>query len=51
MIKESRDDQTFIKHLVSEDEWMEAFPVMIELRKDLVLQDIIEMLKQMTNEG
>ncbi|CAM4446386.1 GNAT superfamily N-acetyltransferase [Paenibacillus endophyticus] len=40
-----------IKHLVTEEQWREAFPVMNELRTNMTLELFIETVKTMTNEG
>lgn len=40
-----------IKHLVTEEQWKEAFPVMNELRTNLTLELFIETVKTMASEG
>ncbi|WP_338086258.1 hypothetical protein [Lysinibacillus xylanilyticus] len=40
-----------IKQLTSQQEWMEAYPVMAQLRTKLTLEKYLLLLKEMTRDG
>ncbi|QPQ31317.1 GNAT family N-acetyltransferase [Lysinibacillus sp. JNUCC 51] len=40
-----------IKQLTSQQEWMEAYPVMAQLRTELTLEKYLLLLKEMTRDG
>ncbi|WP_427110212.1 GNAT family N-acetyltransferase [Lysinibacillus xylanilyticus] len=40
-----------IKQLTSQQEWMEAYPVMAQLRAELTLEKYLLLLKEMTRDG
>lgn len=40
-----------IKQLTSKQEWMEAYPVMAQLRAELILEKYLLLLKEMTRDG
>ncbi|MGE7908201.1 GNAT family N-acetyltransferase [Lysinibacillus xylanilyticus] len=40
-----------IKQLTSQQEWMEAYPVMVELRTEITLEKYLLLLKEMARDG
>lgn len=43
--------ETLLKELTEKNEWLEAFPVMSQLRTDLTEETYLELLKEMREDG